>query len=224
MAPSRRAGRCAVAASGPNLVTPRDWSGPVFKQAGAYSPRFDLRTDFVMAYGISGDVAERLKAWSAAGYVLHLMTGVAWGDYGDYLDGKFDGRRHWDEAQTDAAGKPIWHHPGTPYMVPSVAFAAYLEQGLAQGDRRRAWSPSTWRSRSSGPAAGFSEAFQPRVADLLQRAVAAARLVLRRPVPRQQAEVLSLPPHARPALLVAEGIRLGASITARCGSTCPRIA
>ena len=44
------------------------------------------------------------RAWKAMivpDYVIHLMTGIAWGHYQDYLYGKWDGREHWDEAQTD---------------------------------------------------------------------------------------------------------------------------
>ena len=36
------------------------------------------------------------------------MTGVAWGEYQDYLYGRFDGQNHVDNAQTDRNGKVIW--------------------------------------------------------------------------------------------------------------------
>ena len=83
-----------------------------------------------MAYGIDPSMAERLEQWKQAGYVLQVMTGVAWGEYQDYLDGKVDGREHWDEAQVDADGSRIMHGPTVPYMVPSVAFSKYLEEGV----------------------------------------------------------------------------------------------
>jgi len=37
------------------------------------------------------------------------MTGVAWGNYQDYLYERFDGKRHVDEAQTDRWGNVISH-------------------------------------------------------------------------------------------------------------------
>lgn len=61
---------------------------------------------------------------------MHLMTGVSWGEYQDYLEGKFDGTNHWDEAQVDPAGNRIQHGPTVPYMVPSIAFSRYIESGL----------------------------------------------------------------------------------------------
>ena len=53
-------------------------------------------------------------------YVIQVMTGVAWGQYQDYLDGRFDGQNHWDQAQTDRDGKPIMHggFKDVPYMSP----------------------------------------------------------------------------------------------------------
>ena len=38
---------------------------------------------------------------------MQVMTGVAWGEYQDYLYGRFDGKDHQDEAQTDKDGKQI---------------------------------------------------------------------------------------------------------------------
>ncbi len=114
----------------PNLIRDRSQERTGFQEAQSYNPKFDLQTDFVMPYGIRDDQIARLPRWKEAGYVLHMMTGSAWGSYQDYLDGKFDGRKHWDEAQVDAAGKPIMHNPTVPYMVPSVAFSRYLETGL----------------------------------------------------------------------------------------------
>lgn len=143
----------------PSLITERALERTGFQQAGPPSPRFDLRTDFVMPYGTSDAALAQLKDWRAAGYVLHLMTGVAWGNYQDYLDGKFDGLKHWDEAQSDAAGKRIMHDPATPYMVPSVAFSRYLEDRLKKAIDAGVLAihleePEFWAH------GGFSEAFQ----------------------------------------------------------------
>ena len=114
----------------PDLVTPRSDERTGFQEAGPYRPRSDLRTDFVMAYGVDSSLPDRLRCWQEAGYVPQVMTGVAWGEYQEFLDGQFDGRDHWDESQTTADGKPILHGPKVPYMVPSVAFSKFLEVGI----------------------------------------------------------------------------------------------
>src|SRR5699024_6832831 len=88
-----------------------------FQEAAAYNPAIDLRTDFVMVYGIDETTTERIKVWKDRGYVVHLMTGVAWGEYQDYLYGKFDDRNHWDEAQRDRHDEVIGHGVDVPYMV-----------------------------------------------------------------------------------------------------------
>ncbi|MHB8969401.1 MAG: hypothetical protein ACYC3X_20080 [Pirellulaceae bacterium] len=143
----------------PNLVTPRTDEVTGFQEAGAYSPRSDLRTDFVMAYGVDASITDRLRRWQDAGYVPQVMTGVAWGGYQDFLEGKIDGRTHWDESQTAADGSPILHGPTVPYMVPSVAFSSYLEAGMRRAIDAGAVAihleePEFWAR------AGFSPAFQ----------------------------------------------------------------
>ncbi len=149
----------ASAAAQANLLTERTLERTGFQQAGHYDPRFDLRTDFVMAYGVGPTMADTLKRWGEAGYVLQAMTGVAWGGYQDYLDGKVDGRRHWDEAQVDAAGKRVMHGGGVPYMVPTVAFSNYLEAEIrrlidAGVVAIHLEEPEFWAH------SGFSQAFQ----------------------------------------------------------------
>lgn len=107
-----------------------EWTG--FQEVNSYSPDYDLRCDFVMAYGIDQSLPERIAAWRKRGYTVHLMTGIAWGQYQDYLEGAFDGRNHWDEAQTSSDGQPLLHceTPDVPYMVPAISFCQYLLEGL----------------------------------------------------------------------------------------------
>jgi len=99
-----------------------------FQEGSAYGGSYDLQTDFVMVYGIGPAMPERIRQWKEAGYVVHLMTGVSWGDYGDYLDGRFDGRSHWDEAQTYKDGERIIHGTSAhiPYMIPTLSYANFL--------------------------------------------------------------------------------------------------
>ncbi|SFI49336.1 hypothetical protein SAMN02799624_01032 [Paenibacillus sp. UNC496MF] len=101
-----------------------EWTG--FQESRPYGPNYDLRTDFVMVYGIGEDLPERIEGWKKAGYTIHLMTGVSWGQYQDYLYSRFDGRDHWDEAQKIRDGSHMLHGKDVPYMVPTISFAEYL--------------------------------------------------------------------------------------------------
>jgi len=143
----------------PNLLGERSLERTGFQHAGGYQEKSDLRTDFVMPYGISDETIATLKDWQAAGYVLHLMTGVSWGNYTDYLDGIFDGTKHWDDAQCDAANQQILHGARIPYMSPSIAFSRFLEERLkktidAGVTAVHLEEPEFWAG------AGFSESFK----------------------------------------------------------------
>ncbi len=93
-------------------------------------PAVDHQCDFVMVYGLNETTAERVKKFRERGYVVHLMTGISWGSYQDYLAGEYDGAAHWDESQTDRFGNVIGHDARTPYMMPSVGFADYISEKL----------------------------------------------------------------------------------------------
>lgn len=132
-----------------------------FQEGGPYDPAYDLRTDFVMVYGLHGDLDERISAWKRKGYVVHLMTGVSWGGYQDYLNGVIDGREHWDEAQTDRQGARIVHGTSAdiPYMVPTIAYADFLTERIrpavdAGVEAIHLEEPEFWA------AGGYSEAFR----------------------------------------------------------------
>ncbi len=144
----------------PNLITDRAEGRTSFQQAGGYDSRYDLKTDVAMIYGVSDDAIKALNEWrEKGGSRVAVMTGVAWGGYGEFLDGKFDGVNHWDDAQVNANGDRIQHDPATPYLVPSVAFSNYLEFRLrkvvdAGVDEIYLEEPELWAF------AGFSESFQ----------------------------------------------------------------
>lgn len=101
-----------------------------YQANGEFRPSVDLGCDFVMVYGIDDTMPERIRQYRERGYVIHLMTGISWGEYQDYLDGKWDGRKHWDEGQVQRDGTDVIHNPTVPYMVPTVAFSEYLTERL----------------------------------------------------------------------------------------------
>lgn len=105
-----------------------------FQTHRPWSPRLNLNADAAMVYGIGPHLPADMASWRAHGYHVQFMTGVAWGQYQDYLDGVFDGRKHWDEAQTDRDGKPILHggNPKVPYMSPGASYGDFLAKGVQQ--------------------------------------------------------------------------------------------
>ena len=103
-----------------------------FQTHADWSPRINLNADVAMVYGIDPSLPARMESWRQHHYVIQVMTGVAWGQYQDYLDGRFDGQNHWDQAQTDRDGKPIMHggFKDVPYMSPGEAYGRYLTVGI----------------------------------------------------------------------------------------------
>jgi hypothetical protein len=85
------------------LVTDRSLELTGFQDPRPYTPAYDLRNDFVMVYGIHGSRIPALQSWVTQGYVPHLMTGIAWGDYQDFKDS--NGQDIMSLAQVDASGK-----------------------------------------------------------------------------------------------------------------------
>jgi hypothetical protein len=106
-----------------------------FQSGHLWSPRINLNADVAMVYGIDASTPARLDSWSQHGYLVQLMTGVAWGKYQDYLDGKFDGHTHWDEAQQRKDGTLRLHGDMariTPYISPNQAYGKFLFSRVQQ--------------------------------------------------------------------------------------------
>ena len=95
-------------------------------------PCFDNQCDFVMVYRLDDTTEERIRQYREKGYGIHFMTGISWGHYLPYLNGEYDGEKHWDEAQTDRFGNMILHSPDVPYMVPTLSFANYIADSLKE--------------------------------------------------------------------------------------------
>lgn len=101
-----------------------------FQTATPYHDHVNLRSDVAIVYGIDPKLPERLATWRDRGYRVHVMTGVSWGSYQDYLYGRFDGVNHEDEAQTDRAGNKISHGGDVYYMCPGENFGKFLCVGV----------------------------------------------------------------------------------------------
>src|SRR5207244_129754 len=61
-----------------------------FQTSQPWGPAGNLPADVAMVYGIGRNLPERIESWRERGYRIHLMTGVSWGSYQDYLYGRFD--------------------------------------------------------------------------------------------------------------------------------------
>ena len=134
-----------------------------FQESPDYDERYDIQADVAIVYGLH-KLKERIAHWKKRGYIVHLMTGISWGNYNDYYNGEFDGRDHSDEGQKDCEGNEITHgsiiqYKGVPYMVPSVSYSQYLAKRLktaidAGVEAIHLEEPEFW------VAGGYSEAFK----------------------------------------------------------------
>ncbi|OJW05736.1 MAG: hypothetical protein BGO49_26905 [Planctomycetales bacterium 71-10] len=130
-----------------------------FQTHAKWDPGLQLPGDVAMVYGIDPTMPDRIRQWKERGYIVHLMTGVSWGQYQDYLYGKFDGKDHVDEAQMDRHGKVISHGGDVYYMCPGPEFGKYLSQGVlraidAGAEGIHLEEPEFWAR------AGYSEGFK----------------------------------------------------------------
>ena len=108
---------------------PREEERLSFQTQDPYRPRVHLNADVAMVYDIDKTLPDRIKTWRDAGYIIHVMTGVAWGEYQDYYFGRWDGKNREDEAQRMKNGEIIGHGRDVYYMSPGDDYARYLCEG-----------------------------------------------------------------------------------------------
>ncbi|MBQ6165065.1 MAG: hypothetical protein IJK23_11375 [Clostridia bacterium] len=102
-----------------------------YQEAAPLRPETDFGNDFVCVYGIDPGMPERVKKFRERGYVVHLMNGIAWGGFQDYMSGQWDGREHYDEMQRSRDGSVTGGDiHSTGYMVPTISFTDYLIEKL----------------------------------------------------------------------------------------------
>jgi predicted alpha-1,6-mannanase (GH76 family) len=130
-----------------------------FQTSRPWTPQANLRSDVAIAYGIDAGLPQRIDTWRQHGYRIHVMMGVAWGQYQDYLYGRFDGTNHEDEVQTERNGKKIGHGGDVYYMCPGENYGKYLCVGVqraldAGAEAIHLEEPEFWDR------AGYSEGFK----------------------------------------------------------------
>ena len=145
--------------SDPNQVLERT----CFQTGQPWSEKGDLRSDVTLAYGIDASLPERIQTWRDHGYRIHVMTGVSWGRYQDYLYGRFDGINHEDEAQTSRSGEKRSHGGDVYYMCPSTNYGKFLCVGIQRAldsgaEAIHLEEPEFWVS--SGYSEGFKREWQ----------------------------------------------------------------
>jgi hypothetical protein len=101
-----------------------------FQTGGPWKETSNLRSDVAIVYGIDPGLPNRIETWRNRGYRIHVMTGVSWGNYQDYLYGRFDGINHEDEAQTERNGKKVSHGGDVYYMCPGTNYGKFLCVGV----------------------------------------------------------------------------------------------
>jgi hypothetical protein len=156
---------CVVAWSGSAfmaLAAAESWQAlerTCFQTHHDYAGFIHLPADVAIVYGIDPGLPNRIKGWREQGYRIHVMTGVSWGQYQDYLYGRFDGINHEDEAQSDRAGNKISHGGDVYYMSPGTNYGKYLCVGVkraldAGAEAIHLEEPEFWVR------AGYSEGFK----------------------------------------------------------------
>ena len=110
----------------------QDLERTCFQTGQAFSPNGDLRSDVAICYGIDRGLPARIQSWRDRGYRIHVMTGVAWGQYQEYVSGRFDGTSHADEAQMNRSGRPHAHGDSKDifYMCPGTNYGKFLCVGV----------------------------------------------------------------------------------------------
>ncbi|MBI4557488.1 MAG: hypothetical protein HY706_07895, partial [Candidatus Hydrogenedentes bacterium] len=122
-----------------------------------YAPEVDIGTDEAIVYGVNDSFAARLKSWRDRGYVVSMMTGIAWGGYGDYFGVGTEFRT--TEVQTMKDGQSRMHGTDCGYNVPTPGYVDYMKglvvRAVDEGVRAvYLEEPEYWANT------GWSEAFK----------------------------------------------------------------
>ncbi len=134
-----------------------------FQTAAPYAPALDIASDMAVVYGMNDSFEQRVKQWREQGYRIGMMTGVAWGNYGDYYQTDEGFRK--EEVQTRKSGQLYMHGNSTTvgYNVPSEAYVSYLKKKVSPAVDAGATAifleePEYWAQ--AGWSEGFKESWQ----------------------------------------------------------------
>ena len=149
----------SIFSSDPNQILERT----CFQTGAPWSEKGNLRSDVTLVYGIDASLPQRIQTWRDHGYRIHVMTGVSWGQYQDYLYGRFDGINHEDEAQAVSDGRKSSHGGDVYYMCPSTNYGKFLCSGIqraldAGAEAIHLEEPEFWVNASYGE--GFKREWQ----------------------------------------------------------------
>ena len=101
-----------------------------FQTQGEWNPRVNLNADVAMVYDIDKTLPARLKTWKDKGYIVHVMSGITWGEYAEYYYGDFDGKNHMDEVQKEKGGGLIGHGKDNYYICPTESYGKFICKGV----------------------------------------------------------------------------------------------
>jgi len=99
-----------------------------FQTGSGYAPEVDIGSDMAVVYGVDDSFADRAGSWRQKGYVVGMMTGIAWGGYDAYYGSGDQFKRN--EVQTEKSGK-LWMHGNSTtvgYNVPTPAYIEFIKQ------------------------------------------------------------------------------------------------
>lgn len=93
---------------------------------GMYDVRDDIHSDCVILRNPDKTITERIKSWKGHSKELAVSCPLTCGIFLDYLNGKTDGKQHWDLAQKTKTGNYVLLNTVSPYVVPSFIISEYL--------------------------------------------------------------------------------------------------
>ena len=96
-----------------------------YQESCPYTVYIDFGQDVNCAYGCGDDLKDRIRQFKSRGYVVHLMTGIAWGGYDEFINGKWDGIDHRDCIQRERSGAISREHCHY-YYCPTIPYVNYL--------------------------------------------------------------------------------------------------
>ena len=101
-----------------------------FSTKTEYDEKIDFRCDAVIIDELNDVSEQKIRQWKEKGYSVHFCVSLSWGNYSDYLNGKWDDKQHIKDIQTDRNGNQILHGPNVPYFVPTMSYIRYLSDKL----------------------------------------------------------------------------------------------